>query len=185
MRDKMDFVLGAPAIRYAFGEAIDFSNFVLDLAQIAWLVKTLMRCVFTIKMGLSVDCSGQIGSVVSQIAVGLEVDDSNDLLVELTGSVVQTAQRPNVSLVDFMVLNNVRIGHVGPIVSPDGSFVWRPACKAVDQHDRVVVRPFGLGQVIIASELVALLGLTVEAGFLPLVELQKQLIELPNHESKD
>lgn len=128
---------------------------------------------FTIKVRLTVDCSSQIGPIVSQIAVSLKIYDSNDLLVELTGSIVQAVKRSDISLVDFVVLNHIRIGHVGPIVTPEWSFVWRPACKAVDQHDWVVVGPFRLGQVVVASEFVAVLGLAVEAGFLPLVELHK------------
>ena len=139
MCNEMDFVSRAPAIRYTLWEPIDLSNVVLDLAQVARLVEILVRCMFTIKVCLAVDCSSKIGPIVSQIAVGLKIDDSNDLLVELTGSIVQAVKRPDISLVDFVVLDHIRIGHVGPIVTPERSLVWCPACKAVDQHDWVVV----------------------------------------------
>lgn len=81
MGNKMNFVLRTPAIRDSFWKSVNFSNFLLNLTQVARLVKGLMRCVLPIEVPITIDGSRQAGSVVFQVSISLEVYDTHDLLV--------------------------------------------------------------------------------------------------------
>ena len=139
MRDKMNFVICAPSVGNTFWETVDFTNFVLNLTQVSWLVNSLMRRMLCIEMSVTINCSRQARPVIYYLSLSLEIDDSNKLLIQLASSVVQAMQRSHISLIYIMMFNDVWVGHVGPVVAPDRSLVRSPACKTVNQYHWVVV----------------------------------------------
>ena len=181
----MNFIRLTPAFRYAFWEAINLANSLLDLAQVARLVKRLLWCVLSIEVAFTINSSCKINTVVFNASHGLEVDDSDDLLVKFTGAIVQTVKWADVSLVNLMTSTDFWIRKVCPVISPEGSLVRCPSCKAMNQHDRIVVRPLVLRDWIVAAILEARLGLPVQASFFALIEVDKQLIKALDDESED
>ena len=73
---------------------------------------------FSVKVTFSIDSTCQLYSIVVDAAIGFEVRYSNDLLIKLTGSIVQTAHRTNISLIDVLILANLRVRQVSPVVTP-------------------------------------------------------------------
>ena len=135
----MSFVICAPSVGNAFRETVDFTNFVLNLTQVSRLVNCLMRRMLCIEMSFTIYSSRQAKPVIYYLSFSLEIDDSNKLLIQLAGSVVQAMQRSHISLIYIVMFNDARVGHVGPVVAPDRSLVRSPACKTVNQYHWVVV----------------------------------------------
>ena len=88
VRYEMNLVGFAPTLGQALGEPVDFTDFLVDLAQIPWLIECLMGSMLSVEVVLAVDRPGQAGSIVLQTSIRLKVDDAHDLLVELAGTVV-------------------------------------------------------------------------------------------------
>ena len=82
---------------------------------------------------------------------------------------MQAIKRPNISLIDLMMLDNIRIGQICPVVAPDRPLIWCPTSEAMHQDDRIVIRPFRARQMVITSAFVAMLGLSVQSSFLTIV----------------
>ena len=139
MGDKMNFVICAPTIGNTFRETVNFTNFALNLTQVSRLVNRLMISMLCIEMSVTIYCSCQTESIVCYPSFSLEIDNSNKLLIQLTSSIVQAMQRSHVRLINIVMFDDARVRHVGPIVAPNRSLVRRPACKAVDKNDWVVV----------------------------------------------
>ena len=88
VRYEMNLVGLAPPLGQALREPVDFTDFLVDLAQVPWLIECLMGSMLSVKVVLAVDRSGQAGSIVIQTSVRLKVDDAHDLLVELASAIV-------------------------------------------------------------------------------------------------
>ena len=161
MSNEVNFIRFTPALRYAFWKAINLANSLFDLAQVARLVERLLRCVLPIEVTFTIDSSCKINTVVFDTSYSLEVDDSDDLLVQFTGAIVQTVKWADVSLVNLMTSTDFWIRKVCPVISPEGSLVRCPSCKAMNQHDRIVVRPLVLRDWIVAAIFEARLCLPV------------------------
>ena len=105
----MNFIICAPTIGNTFWETVDFTNFVLNLTQVPWLVNRLMSRMLCIEMSVTIYCSRQARSVIYYHSFSLEIDNSNKLLIQLTSSVVQAMQRSHIRLIYIMMLYNVRV----------------------------------------------------------------------------
>lgn len=105
----MDLTIRAEAFWNSLREAVDFTYLALDLAKVSCFVKRLLMHVLSVEVSFSVDSSGEVSAVAFDATSFLEICDSNELLVKLTGSVVQAVQRPNISLVDRVVLSDFRV----------------------------------------------------------------------------
>jgi hypothetical protein len=128
----VNFALRAPSLRNPRRKAIDFTNVLLNLPQVARLIKHLMRQVLSIVMTCAIDCACQLRPIVSQVASCLKVDDTHKLLIKFTSTVMQTIKGTHISLINLMMLYSLRVTHVGPVITPDGPFVGSPPCEAVN-----------------------------------------------------
>lgn len=108
MSDDVDFVLGAPTARDTLWEGVYFTCFADDLSQVAWLVESL-RLVLCREVSCAVDSSCKFGTVRRDVVSQLEVNDSDKLLVELACPVVNTGHRGHVSLVNPVMLCDLRV----------------------------------------------------------------------------
>jgi len=77
--------------------------------------------------------------------------NSLELLIKLTSTVVQATHRAYVSLVDGVVFRDQRVRRILPVVAEEDGFIGSPSCEAVHHNDRVIVLPVGLWQVIEAE----------------------------------
>ena len=137
----MNFVSLTPALRDTLGESVDFPKAFLYLSQVAWLVECLLWGVLSIEMAFTIDSPGQLDSVVFDATVRLERKDSNDLLVQFTGTIVKTVKWADVCLINLVTSTNIRIGQVHPVVSPEGSLIGGPPSEPMHQDYRVIVGP--------------------------------------------
>ena len=184
MRDKVDFVLSAPSARNTFREAVDLANISLNLAQVAWLVEGLVRRMLLIKVTFSVDCTGQTCTVVGQTPICFERCDSNDLLIEFTCTVMQAVEWTNISLVDLVVSDHLRVREVRPVVAEYRSFIRSPTSEAMDQDYRVLIRPLRRWKVVIATVLVALPRLPIQSSLLTLIQFDDEHVKALDDEGK-
>ena len=106
---------------------------------------------FYIKVAFTVDSPSQTGTIVGELPIGLEVDNSNNLLIKLTSPIMQTVEWADVGLVNFVMPDYLWIRHVGPVISPEGTFVRGPACESMHQYNREVIRPLRLRKMVVAS----------------------------------
>ena len=85
-----------------------------------------------------------------------------------------------------MVLDDLWVRHVGPIITPDGPLVWRPAGEAMHKDDGVLVRPFRHRQMVIPTVPVTGLGrLAIKSGSFPVVQVLQQFVNKLNHECEN
>lgn len=68
-----------------------------------------MRCVLPIEMTFTVDSASQLSSVTFQITVSFKGHNTDELLIKLTGAVVQTIEGTHVSLINLVVSDNIGV----------------------------------------------------------------------------
>lgn len=81
MSYEMNLVFLTEPVWQTFRETVNLANILLYLAQIARLVERLMRCMLQVKVVLPVDGPSQAWSIVNDVAIGLEVDNADNLLI--------------------------------------------------------------------------------------------------------
>ena len=86
--DEVNFVFFAPSVWNSFWKAINFADLFLHLSQIMWLIICLQWSMLPVEMCFTIYSPCKSRSVVSETPTGLKVNDSNKLLIELTGAIV-------------------------------------------------------------------------------------------------
>lgn len=65
MRYEMNLVGLAPPLGQTFGKPVYFTDFLVDLTQVPWLIECLMGSMLSVKVVLAVDRSREAGSIVN------------------------------------------------------------------------------------------------------------------------
>lgn len=90
MADKVDLARAVPSTGDALRKGVYFVELLLNFAQVAGLVERLKPSMVTVKVFLSVHCSGESFAVVVflQTVCLTYLLDANQLLIQLAGAVV-------------------------------------------------------------------------------------------------
>lgn len=109
MSDKMNLVFTAPAIGDALRESINLCNLLLYLTEVAGLVDNLLLQVLSIEMTLTINGAGEFRAIITYTTSLLEPNNTDKLLIQFAGAVVQTGQRAYIRLVDLVVSDDIRV----------------------------------------------------------------------------
>jgi len=79
----------------------------------------------------------------------LQVKNTNQLLIKLTGPIMHAPERIDVSLIDPVASGYLWIAEIAPVITKNSCFIRCKSKKAMDKHYRILILPEASWQVVI------------------------------------